>query len=164
MTTTAQDVVGIFDSNGNQKFIRARGMRLSTDRVARMPQHPLETGGSVVDARVIMPVEATLLVVLQSGDYSNVYSQIQSSFNNGELLSVHCKAGVFTNMCIMSIPHEETPEMVDAIQIAVRLIEVRFYKSQAVGISRPATNRSANTTARGQQTTRPASVLHNILH
>lgn len=159
--TTYEDVVGIFDSDGNQKFITARSMRLQTTRVAKMPMHPLETGASAVDHRVIMPIEAQLLVTLQAKDYRNGYSQIQASFNNGDLLAVHCKANTFPNMVIAELPHEESPDMFDAVQIAVRLVETIFFKTQAQAITKASKSRSASTTRRGEQSPRE-SVAYQI--
>lgn len=156
------DVVGIFDSNGNQKFTQARSMRIQVTRTARTAQHPLETGASVVDHRIMLPIEAQLLVILQAKDYRNGYSQLQSSFNAGEILNVHCKAGVFNNMCIADMPHEETPDMIDIIQVAVKLVETQFFRSQAQAISKPARSRSASTTRRGEQTPQRSSVAFQL--
>lgn len=159
--TTRLDVVGVFDSNGNQKFERARSMRIQTTRTARTAQHPLETGSSVVDHRVLMPVEAQLLVVLEARHYRNGYSQIEASFNSGEILSVHCNATVFRNMCIADMPHEETPDMFNAVQIMIKLVETQFFRTQAQAIRKPSKSRSASTARRGEQTPRE-SVAHKI--
>lgn len=160
--TPITDVVGVFDSNGNQKFTQARSMRIQVNPSSQMARHPLETGSSVVDHRIVLPTEAQLLVMLQAADYSNGYGQLRASFNAGEILTVHCKAGVFSNMCIADMPHEETPEMIDLIQVAVKLVETQFFRSQAQAISRPARSRSATTTRRGEQTPQRSSVAYQI--
>lgn len=164
MTTTAADVVGIFAEDGTQKFTVARSMRIQTVRSAKAMSHPLETGSSVTDHRVIMPIEAQLLVTLSGDQYAAAYGEIAASFNSGELFTVQCRATSFPNMLIVDMPHEETPEKIDAIDIVLKLQEVQFFKSQATASNSVArSSKSSNTAKRGEQAPR-SSVAYDIFH
>lgn len=164
MTTTTADVVGIFAEDGTQKFVTARSMRIQTTRSSKAMSHPLETGASVTDHRVILPIEAQLLVTISRDEYAAAYGEIAASFNSGEMFKVQCRAASFENMFIVDMPHEEVPEKMDAIDIVLKLQEAQFFKSQATASSaRGRSSKSSSTAKRGEQAPRN-SVAYDIFH
>lgn len=161
---TNEDVVGIFDEGGTQMFVTARSMRLQTSRSSKTMQHPLETGATVVDHRITLPTEATLMLVLQAEDYRTGYSELSAAFNAGTLFTVQCKADSFASMYISDLPHEESPDQFDAITILLKLTEAQFFKSQAQATNaKPRNSKSSNTAKRGEQSPR-SSVAYDIFH
>lgn len=156
---SAQDIVGVFDDSGAQQFEKARSVRLQVMRDSKSMQHPLEDGSTVVDHRVVLPIEANLLMVLQAEDYRDSYSKMQALFNSGQLLTLQSKTSRYANMYIAAMPHEETSEMLDAVQITISLVEAQFFKSQATasgGGRSPRGSKSATTIKRGEQSAKAA--------
>ena len=154
-----QDVVGVFSDDGKQVFAAARAMRLQVVRDSKTMQHPLETGGSVVDHRIIMPAEATLQVDAQAKDYKQMYSEIAANFNSGAMLTVQCRASSYANMYIASMPHEETPDAIDKLTIVLKLVEAQFFKSQATASTAGRNSKSSNTAKRGEQSGKQRETL-----
>lgn len=158
------DVIGIFGDDGRQYFVKARSMRLQSNRSSKTMQHPLETGSSVVDHRIQLPIEATLMVVMQAADYKSMYSQIAAAFNAGTLFTLQCKADSFPSMYVSDMPHEESPEQYDAITMVLKLTEAAFFKSQASAITaRPRNSKNSSTAKRGEQAPKN-SVAYDIFH
>ena len=159
----AQDVVGVYkDKGATQVFQNARSMRVSVNRSSKVMQHPLEDGSSVIDHTVINPVEAQLLLILPNEQYRDLYSVIKGLFQARELLTLQTKADNLANMFIADMPHEETPEMMDAIQVVLRLQEAVFFKRQLATAIAPRSTKSATTTKRGEQTGRQSSVAYDL--
>lgn len=160
--TFPQDVVGVFVNKGEEQlFTDARSMRVAINRSSKTMQHPLEDGSSVIDHRVIMPIEGQLLLILGGDQYRDLYSVIKGYFTSGELLTIQTRADSYPNMFISDMPHEETPEMMDAVQMVLRVQEAVFFKKQLQTIA-PRSTRSASTTRRGEQAGRQSSVAYDL--
>jgi hypothetical protein len=147
------DIVGIFDANFNQLFTEARPLKAAIKEEAKLMTHPVETGASVTDHRIIQPVEIDLSLIVQSADYKSIYNRIKATYLNGDSLNIQTKTGVYKNMVIASIPHDEDPEMFDALTIAMKLTEVLYVTAQyAVLPARKVKNKTkASTTDSGEQ-------------
>jgi hypothetical protein len=155
----AIDVVGVFDANYRPVFPSARPIKANVKEDSRVMEHPLETGAkTITDYRIILPTELELSVVLQAQDYKNTYKLIKQIFLQGELLTVQTKADVYTNLLISSIPHEENPEMYDAILLAIKLKEALFVTPQFGVVPKKASN--SNTVDRGNQQGKEASTAN----
>jgi hypothetical protein len=75
-------------------------------------------------------------------------------------LVVQTKTGIYSNMWIESLPHEEDPEFYDAVPIALKLKEVLFAIPQR-NLS-PRSPQDSSTVDRGnQQSTTESSVAFN---
>lgn len=116
-------------------------------------QHPVETGASVVDHRVIQPVEIKISIILPSGVYRDVYQQIRQIWLRGDLLSVQTRVGTYQSMMIAGMPHEETADINDAIPMELNLVEQKIAETKfAAGASgSPSSPRDGPTNGRGQQ-------------
>lgn len=159
--TTAQDVVGIFDAESfEQLFPFAASMRLQINPTSKIPQHPLETGETRIDTRIAMPIDGQLLLIpdLDYAEPADIYAQVQTAYNAGKLMTLVCKAGTFENMFISAMPHDESPDMADNIQIILRLSEAQFFQSQATAATRtPRASKNTNTAKRGEQAPRQSA-------
>lgn len=163
--SAAQDVVGIFDQNLNQVAVKARAIKAAVREEAKLMEHPLEDGGTVADHKVIQPVSIDLSIVTQGGVAKDVYNELFKLFKKADLLVVSTKVGVYDSMVIEAMPHEETPDMMDEVTIAVRLKEVKLVKTQtgALPASSVAHKGDSSTVSKGQQspeqTDKPGSSL-----
>lgn len=148
--TGAVDVVGVFDSALAQVFQRARPMKAEVLPEATLMEHPLENGSSTADHRIILPVIINLQMLLTSEDYASVYNQVQDLFQRGELLTVQTRVASYRSMLIEKCPHEETPDIVDGISMALTLREAYFVIPQFSTV-KVASPRDSSTVKRGEQ-------------
>ena len=148
--TGAQDVVAVLDSKFRQVFQKARAVKATIVRASKAMEHPLETGATVTDHRIVLPVAIELSLILASDDYRAVYQQVRDIFNRGDLLTVQTRVDSFPSMLIEKMPHDETPEMFDAVALALSLKEAQFVQPQfsPLKVAKP---KDSNTTKRGQQ-------------
>lgn len=153
MSTPTQDVVAVLDSNLAQVFEKARAIKVSIGREAQAMKHPLETGASIVDHRIILPASAELSMLLTSQDYGSVYQQIHDLFKQGTLLTVQTRVDSYTSMLITKMPHDETPDVFDGITLALTLEEALFVQPQYATLppSKVKRKKDSDTSERGQQ-------------
>jgi hypothetical protein len=167
------DVVGIYDSQSlRQLFERARPLKAMVVETSKIMDQPVETGVIISDHHIINPKIIDLPLLIQNEFYTSTYQQIRDAFINATLLTVQTKAGVFPNMIIADMPHQEDPDMFDVITMALRLKEVLFVAPSSIAQPTPPANYApaapadTNTIARGLQPplaiTLPASILSYI--
>lgn len=147
--TLAYDVVGIYDEEFSQVLFNARPVKAAIKQTSRPMEHPLETGAIITDHKIVNPVEIDLSLICDSTDYRSVYSQARDLFRNSALLSVQTRTAIYGNMIITDMPHEETPELYDAIPIMLRLKEVVQVKSTPTYA--PRDEKLLDTKQRGEQ-------------
>lgn len=164
--TNAQDVVAVLNKDLAQVFEKARAIKITIGRGSKAMEHPLETGATVTDHRILLPVTAELSLILTSDDYRAVYQQVRELYTRGELLTVQTRVDSFPSMLIEKMPHEETADIFDGIALALTLKEAAFVTPQFSKL-KVAANRSkdSKTVARGQQqpTEAPAARKTSIL-
>lgn len=148
--TNAQDVVAVLAADFSQVFQKARAIKASIMRTSKAMEHPLETGATVTDHRVVLPVGIELSLILSSEDYKAVYQQVRDLFKRGELLTVQTRVDSFPSMLIEKMPHEEAPEMIDGVALALSLKEALFVQPQFSAL-KVASPKDSNTVQRGQQ-------------
>jgi len=155
--TNAQDVVAVLAADFSQVFARARAIKASVGRTSRAMEHPLETGATIIDHRIINPNTVDLGLILSSADYKAVYQQVENLFNRGELLTVQTRVASFSNMLIEKMPHEETTDVFDGITMQLSLKEARLVQAQfsALPPSKVARPKDSDTAKRGQQQPTP---------
>lgn len=150
--SAASDVVAVYTSSYQQVFSTARPIKASVQQDSKPMEHPVETGAVITDNRIILPIEIELSMVLPQGDYRPVYNQILQLFTVATLLNVQTRTAAYSNMLIQRMPHEETPEMFDAIPLTIRLKEVQLISTQsqalpAVSVKKPVNQSTVNTGA-----------------
>lgn len=142
---SGQDVVGIYTEAGKQLFVpsnaivgallgntlgKSSAMHAEVNVQARIMDHPLETGAMISDFMVYLPVEIDMTLICTGFTYSDVYKEIRTAYVAQEKLVVVTKSDVFLNMVIYAIPHDENPEMFDALAVTIRLREVLLMDTQ----------------------------------
>lgn len=148
--TGAQDVVAVLNADMQQVFVKARTIKATIMRASKAMEHPLETGATITDHRIILPVNIELALILASEDYRAVYQQVRDLFDKGTLLTVQTRVDSFTSMLIEKMPHDETPDMFDGVALALSLKEAHFVQPQFSAL-KAAQPKDSTTTARGQQ-------------
>lgn len=101
-------------------------LNVSTNPTATVPAHPLESGSSIADHRIIEPIEATLTILATKATYRQLYSEIRGIHDNSQLVRVHTRTRIMRNMAITAFPDEQNPDMFDAITLDVTLKEMIF--------------------------------------
>ncbi|EED8424396.1 hypothetical protein A4J64_001939 [Salmonella enterica subsp. enterica serovar Losangeles] len=151
---TIVDVVAVLDKSFRQVFADARPMKASVKEESKVMQHPVENGTSVVDHRVLVPVEIKLSMLLTGDSYRNTYQQIKQYYLLAELFTVQTTADTYQNMLIASMPHEESPELTDAIAMEISFSELKIASTKygsSSSSSSTSSPRDKSTTGRGQQ-------------
>lgn len=155
LPTSAYDSVAIFDQSYNQLFAEARSIKAVVKENSKLMEHPIETGAVVTDHRILLPTEIEMSLILSSINYTDVYKQIKQYYLNATLLVVQTRAGIYQNQVIAALPHEEDPNMYNALAIALSLKEVLFV-SATVTVP-PKFPSNSNTQQRGTQQGTPAT-------
>lgn len=151
----AVDYVAIFTQDYQQVFQQARAIKAVVKEQAKVMEHPVETGAIISDHRVILPVEIDLSLILASDDYQSVYKSIRQYYFNATLLVVQTRSGIYENQLISALPHEEDPNMFNALAIALSLKQVQFATAQYGVVPRHPSN--TTTVNRGAQQGTPAT-------
>lgn len=158
------DIVGIYDNDTfDQLFQTARPAKANITRDVKMMEHPIETGALRQDFMILQPVTIELSLMLLGNEYQPIYQQIKQYFMTGTPVSIQTKADVFPDMVIQAMPHEETPDMFDAIPLAVRFRQVQQFTVQyqsltSSQVTQPADQSTVDT---GQQQPK-TSALYDI--
>lgn len=149
------DTVAVFTQDYKQVFAQARAIKAVVKEQAKVMEHPLESGATITDHRIILPVEIELALILTPASYKDVYKIIKQYYLNSTLLIVQTRSGVYTNQLIAGMPHEEDAELFNTIAIALSLKQVIFVTAQ-YGIA-PKNPKNSNTVNRGAQQSTPAT-------
>lgn len=144
-----KDAVAIYDQNFKQIFQNARPLKAVVKEEAKVMEHPIETGATITDHRVILPVEIEMSMIVGSSNYQDVYNQIRQYYLNSTLVIVQTRSGVYPNQLIAGIPHEEDPSQYAQLIIAIKFKEAQFVTTQTTVIPKNPTN--TNTVNRGNQ-------------
>jgi hypothetical protein len=147
LINTSLDSVAVFDQAFNQVFPQARALKATIKEEAKVMEHPVETGATITDHRVILPIEIELSMMVFSADYQDVYNSIKQYYLNSTLLIVQTWTSTYLNQLIAAIPHEEDPQQFKVLNIAIKLKEVLFVTSQSKVVPKNPSNNS--TTNRG---------------
>lgn len=159
MTT---DVVAVLDENLAQVFELARPIKAAVKEDSKAMEHPLETGATIVDHRIVLPVEIELSLILSGEEYQSTYNTIRDLFIRGALLTVQTRTGSYPSMLIVSIPHEETADIADGTTLACTLREVQIVEAQFSDL-KVAKKADSKTKARGEQQAQPSTRSGSVL-
>lgn len=152
-TSSDADVVGVYDAQFRKVFASSRYMKSSVMEGAKVMEQPLEDGSVIAEHRIILPVEAELMVYLLPADFRNAYQQIKEAFLAGTLFSLKTRVTMHSNMLISRMPREETAEDADLIKLLVSFKETKFQKAQfqALPPRKVKSKNDASTVKRGDQ-------------
>lgn len=148
IASQAVDVVAITDDSFSPLFGDARPLTASVYELSDLMEHPLETGAVIADHIVFKPIEISLpMVCVGELAYRSTYEAIKQTFKAGTLLTVTTRTGSYPNMVILEMPHDETPDEMDAVALNIRLREANFVTPQSAALP------ENSTTNRGTQQT-----------
>lgn len=146
----AFDTVAVFDQSFQQVFPQARSIKAVVKEESKVMEHPLETGGTITDHRVVLPVSIELSLIVQSkSGLQEVYRAIKQYYLNATLLTVQTRSSIYENQMIASMPHEENPDQYDVLAIAVTLKQIQFATTQYTVV--PKNPKNSSTVDRGTQ-------------
>lgn len=169
--------VFVTDQKGNEVFPRAQSLKVDVKPESTPMEHPVESGATITDHRILKPIEIELSMVLSTEDYQDVYKQISTLYVNGTLLIVHCRAGTFTNQLIQGIPHTEDSDQYDAIVLSLKLKQVLIAvtptassvspgvsaNSQTPTVTSPRNAVNTTTVNRGTQNGAPVAPVRGVM-
>lgn len=98
-------------------------------------EHPLENGSVVADHQVQMPVEIRLQIVMPYYLYDDIVEDLRRLKQNGTLVSVHCRGGVYTDMVFVDIPHNERAENVSRLSFDCTLRQAMLVNPSGENVS-----------------------------
>lgn len=154
-SSAAVDVLAVLDADLNQLFPDARPVKATVREEAKAMEHPLETGATAVDHRILLPVEIELTCVLSREQYADTFQRVKDVYKAGTLCIVQTRVDSYDSMLIVGIPHEEVPEMQDGVQLIVQMRHVLYVDSQFRDLPRskvvPRNPKNSNTVNRGEQ-------------
>lgn len=112
-----------------QKYPNARPMKATIRETSKVMEHPVEVGITIADHHIINPIEIEIPFIISSEFYSATYIQMRQDFLNATALSVKTRVGVYSDMIIADMPHEEDADMYDVITVSLRLRQVIYVTS-----------------------------------
>lgn len=126
---SATDVVGVFDTSFTQQFPNARPLVAEVREPKRFMDHPLEKGQIISDYAVILPQDIEIPFMVEPQFVRDTYQQIKNLFTNSTLLFVQTVTGLYANMVIAHLPHEESPQFYGSIRVPVKFRQVQIVQS-----------------------------------
>jgi hypothetical protein len=147
------DTVGVYDESFRQVFEIAQSLKVSVKEESKLFDHPLEDGSVITDFSIVLPTVIELSIIVSNNNYKNVYNSMREGFINGTKYQVQTKTGLYKNMIIESMPHEEDPAYFDAIAIALKLREVvtKLAQFAALPPSKVKNQKHSTTVKKGNQ-------------
>lgn len=124
------DLVGIFSQNFLQVVSGARPMKADIKEQSKPMEHPVETGATVTDFRIILPVEINFELMLSPTGFKSEYDQIKQIYLRGDFLVLQTKVGIYKNMVLQGIPHTEDPSIFSSIPLALTAKETIIVQAQ----------------------------------
>jgi len=110
-----------------QMFAFARPVKATVRETSKIMEHPAETGIILADHHIINPIEIDLSLIINAKNYAATYAQIRQAFINATQLIVKTRTGTYSNMVIADMPHQEEPDMYNAITLALRLKQIIYF-------------------------------------
>lgn len=167
----SQDVVALYaqDESGaptEQLVPEAHIMKASINVQAKIFRHPLADGTTIIDHRIVQPIEIELAVVLSntrrlfreagisinepSNDVlRNTYNVLLKFFNAGTLLAIQTRTSYYPNLVLQSIPYQETTDVYNGAVVVINAQETQF-AIPTVGIYSPSDPARAVSEDRGE--------------
>jgi hypothetical protein len=151
ISSSVQDFVGVFDENFNQVFPTARILKPVVKPTAKGMEQPLESGKTVTDHVIIQPLELELtMIITGAANIDNTYQSIYNYFINHTLLTVQTKTSNYSNLYILEMPHEESPDQYDAVSLILNFKQA-FIASSTMSKIVPQEPANSDTVNRGTQ-------------
>jgi len=147
------DRVAVFDDSFTQVFQFARPVNARVIERSQMLDHPIETGQLITDYSYLLPIEIEIAFIVEADFYQAMYQQIRTLFVGKDLLTVQTSTASYTNMVIANMPHDERPELYDALPINLSFRQIQVVPNPDT--YQPADPTQDDTQSLGQQNSAP---------
>jgi len=149
-----QNQAAVFTTDFRPVFEDAYILKILVSHDSQAMQHPLETGATIIDHKILLPIEIEISVILNTATYQQTYEQIKQLFETSEQLIVQTKTDTYENQILINIPHEENPATFNTITMSLKFRQLIFATTELQTIT-PANPANSDTVARGQQPPTP---------
>lgn len=148
-----QDVVVLYDENTNQILSNCKIYSVKVENSAQLAEHPLEDGSRMVDHKIFLPKELSVIIYLSETGYSSEYQTIKSLYEERKFITAQLKNDVYTNLQIVGLPHEESNANINRLIVQINLKEAIIVTSRVEGFTdRTASNSSTVSTTPAYKT------------
>ena len=113
----------VFGSDGLEVFPSSAILNSSVSPSNSFAKHVVEDGTTVIDNKIENQIRISMGLILNGGDYKQVYNQIVSASVNSTKLSIQTRVKTFDNMYIESYPHKESAAIFDTVTLNIEFIE-----------------------------------------
>lgn len=144
---STQDVVAVFDNAFNQIFINARPTKADVKETAKVMKHPVESGSTITDHKIIQPISIDLHFTLIAADLIDTYREIKSIFTGNATIQVMTNTGLYSSMVIEAMPHTEDTDRFDTIVITMKLTQFEIVTAKTTATSTVATGNKSGKAA-----------------
>ncbi|MBO4555586.1 MAG: hypothetical protein J5706_02415 [Elusimicrobiales bacterium] len=156
---------------GNALGLNAAIMKARIEDTSQLMKYPCEDGVEITNHQVQNPVRITIELTMPAYFYGPIVKELKKYKQEGTFLSVHVhdsgnstfaeiaefiggEEGIYSNMVVKDIPHDETPERADRITYNITLEQCLLVRNEA----KPQTAEAADssTTDTGNKTAEAA--------
>lgn len=127
------DNVVLYDENNNQILPNCVIYSVKVDNSAQLAEHPLEDGSKMVDHKIFLPKELSVIIYLSETGYSSEYKEIKSLYEERKFITAQLKNDIYSNLQIVGLPHEESNNNVNRLIIQINLKEAIIVTSRVEG-------------------------------
>ena len=99
--------------------------RVQLDNQKKLFEHPIETGGVIVDYEIFEPKKATLQAYISLDDAAT-YTELEQCYKNGTILRIRAENRIINNVVIASQPFELTGKIFDKTLYSISLKQAYF--------------------------------------
>ncbi len=147
------EIYGIYDSDFNLMFENAINMKASVFEGSKLMEHPIEDGSTKTDHKIILPVEIEVILWISEAHYKDTYSVIKQALYSDSSFQVNTRVGIYSNMILSEMPHEESPDQSGAIIITLSLKEAVIVTTQYQALTprKVKDSKDSSTVNRGEQ-------------
>ena len=115
--------IAIYGEGGGELLSSASIISCSVNDSSKLMEHPIESGAVISDYKVFNPVTASLVVALTETGYASEFAEIYGAYKNCEYVTLQTKTKVYSNLQILSLPHEATFRNISRPTITINLKE-----------------------------------------
>lgn len=106
------------------------------DKPSRLCKHPVESGATRTDHKIIDPVKCTLTIAMPAYYQNVVIKEIKEFYEKNTPLSVHDVSGIYNNLVIVDYPHTTDKKTANRLVFTVEMEEMRVVEAQYVKLSK----------------------------
>lgn len=161
----SEPVIAVLDEEGEQLFETVSLMAVQVNPSKTFSNHTLENGQVVADNVIDNQDRINLQLILDPGDYVDVFAEIQTLYDAVTPISVQTRVETYTSLYMEAMPHDETPSIANTIAININLVEQQIVSStsQTLTESDVSNSADASTVKSGQKTsTESTTVLQDL--